>query len=61
MSDKKTPTVETVAEYLARSGNIETIEPGASGVQYPVRRTRKAHVNFLKDLDRKRLAEKGVK
>ena len=51
---------ETVAEFLARGGQSQTIAPGASGVHHPVRRNKRAHINFLKGLDRKRIASKSA-
>lgn len=51
---------ETVAEFLARAGRIETIAPGVSGVHHPVRRNKRAHINFLNGLDRKRIASKNA-
>jgi hypothetical protein len=63
-NNKKTgggKATETVAEYLARVGKSEPdqVEHGATGKQYPVKRTRRAHIDFMKGLDRKRLKERG--
>ena len=57
MGRKKT-TKQTVEEFLASGGAIEVVEPGATGVHYPIRRSRKAQVNFLKRRDWDR-AKKG--
>ena len=51
---------ETVAEFLARGGQPQAIAPGVSGVHLPVRRNKRAHINFLKALDRKRIASKSA-
>lgn len=51
---------ETVEQFLARGGQSQTIAPGASGAHHPVRRNRRAHINFLKGLDRKRIASKSA-
>ena len=48
---KKNQTSETVEEFLARAGTIQTIAPGESGIEYPVRRNRRAQINYLRRRD----------
>jgi len=52
---------ETVEQYLARSGVVTQLKQGETGGQvWPVSRARKEHIEYIKSLDRMRLAARGI-